>query len=183
MVGSHGSVGPIRRHRSATPTARPGSLPLNLVGSPSNAGLFGKPGNNFHPYLSGSARIRRESQTSALGIESTLAMSEDMDPALSIAQRPGSSLAVEAISYLEQEHYASDIDGPGIEIDPTMQAGSMDNPYLLDMSALEQQNAYSLAQSSVEDVSHLESSVHEGVIDPSLEMMHAPIGKPEQIQV
>lgn len=67
-------VGPIRRHRSATPTIRPGSLPQ--YGSP-NGSLFAlraverQAPHGYHPYLHRPSRSRDFSTTSSLGMDAT----------------------------------------------------------------------------------------------------------------
>ncbi|KAG8980585.1 hypothetical protein FRB90_007619 [Tulasnella sp. 427] len=65
------SIGPIRRHRSATPTIRPGTLPH--YGSPGASSLFAlrsvdrQNSHGYHPYLHGSSRSRDFSTTSSIG--------------------------------------------------------------------------------------------------------------------
>lgn len=67
-------VGPIRRHRSATPTIRPGSLPQ--YGSP-NGSLFAlraverQTSHGYHPYLHRPSRSRDFSTTSSFGMDAT----------------------------------------------------------------------------------------------------------------
>ncbi|KAG8977489.1 homeodomain transcription factor ste12 [Tulasnella sp. 425] len=64
----HGSVGPIRRHRSATPTIRPGPVPQ--YGSPGHS-LFAprtQASHGYHPYLHRQSRSRDFSTSSSLGM-------------------------------------------------------------------------------------------------------------------
>ncbi|KAG9037625.1 homeodomain transcription factor ste12 [Tulasnella sp. JGI-2019a] len=153
-VDSNRGVGPIRRHRSATPTVRPGSLPINLNGSP-----------GYHPYFgndtgSGEIKTRKKSQTSLSSSFAHLDAGGE-DP---MGEPSSSGLMMEAIvdggedsAYVNMldmnrvgmnsvPQSAAVNDGVSFGLDNTSSLNSTTtaNSYLVDMDPNQQQHAYDL---------------------------------------
>ncbi|KAG8872202.1 homeodomain transcription factor ste12 [Tulasnella sp. 331] len=184
-VGSHGGVGPIRRHRSATPTVRPGSLPLNLSGSPGYHPYFGGGGNNGSS-VAGS-RTRRESQSSlsasfanmdasafsipeppAQMLSSSLAMQSMMDASTAgdaaypdILDIDGTgAMSVQQTAVVDNGSVTFGVDSPSsINSSAAAAAAAAATSYLIDMDPIQHHSSFGLAPRGDTEPLQLEESV------------------------
>lgn len=171
-VGSRGGIGPIRRHRSATPTVRPGSLPLHLSGSP-----------GYHPYFSGGingsgvagSRTRRESQTS---LSTSFA---DMDAsAFSVPEAPDellpSGLAMQSMIDASGGNATAypgllDMDGTGVmAVSQTAPLGHDGVPYGVDSSSSVNASTTAAAGSYLIDMDPIQHNHHSFELVPRGDM-------------
>ncbi|KAG8908969.1 homeodomain transcription factor ste12 [Tulasnella sp. 403] len=185
-IPSHSIAGPIRRHRSATPTARPGHHGLYNslgMGSSSLLALRSHDGritsHGYHPYLSGSdskSSRSRDVSGSSISMEDVSAQdmrSSNVDGFSTLLESTGSSLSLDRVQDMSAGSHHDFVSGtyPSPGMDGSLGDGGQ---------------MYGLVSTSDLDPSHVPTSMSGGVSGD--ERLHSPspatfIGAPDQQQV